>query len=371
MPKKILFIIDHLGMGGAEKVTIELADYMARQGQQVSLAVLNGKKDYFKTPTTIQYIDLGFSDFFAFGKMWKSRQLTQIEQQKLQQLLAQKFDLIITGYNNGHWLRPYLQGNVWHWIHGDVIEKRYNSNLLKKLKEFFRSIRHTNQFKSLFNQANIITVSQHLTDKYKPLLQHANIITIHNGVDQEKLISSSQEITLEKWWDVIFVGRLHKIKQVDHALIAFSESKLNGRMAIIGDGPERQSLENLAKSLNILHKVDFIGRINNPAPYISASKCLILSSFAEGTPMCIAESLSLNIPVVTYACSTAIEQLFAEPHLQQGLVPAQNQKLLAQQLHHVVNQPYPILEEDKAKISMQSMYLHFMHLIPNQKDNLQ
>lgn len=363
MSKKILFIIDHLGCGGAEKVTIELADYMARQGNNVTIAVLNGKKNYFTVPTTIHYLDLEFSDFFAFGKLWKARSLTLDEQCRIQQLLGQQFDLIIPQYNNGHWLRPYLTGNVWHWVHGDLIEKRPTRNIFKNIKEALRVNRYTRKFVQLLDGANIITVSQHLTDKYRPLLPNSTLLTIHNGVDQQKLYQSLNDVYVNQHWEVIFVGRVHKIKQVDHALLAFAQSGLTGRMAIIGDGPERAMVESLIQQLKLEDRVDMVGRVNNPAPYMVNAKCLVSSSFAEGTPMCIAEALLLGIPVVAYACSSGICEQLAAPHMRRGLIPPQDQQALAKGLYETVKQPYVITDEDKQKISMHHMYHNFVKLM--------
>ncbi len=363
MPQKILFIIDNLGCGGAEKVTIELADYMARLGNDVTLAVLNGKKDYFKTPPTINFIDLGFSDFFAFGKLWNEKYLNDQEQQVLQQLLSEKFDLIIPEYNNGHWLRPYLTGNVWHWVHGDLIEKRPVFNFFNHIKEYFRIVRHKHKFIKLLDGANIITVSQHLMDKYKPLLPNSTILNINNGVDQKKLIDSLTEVAVKQHWDVMFVGRVHKIKQVDHALTAFAQSGLTGRMAIIGDGPERNMVEQLITDLHLQDRVDYIGQVKNPAPYMARAKCLVSSSFAEGTPMCIAEALLLGVPVVAYACSSGIKQQLSAPNLQHGLVQPQDKIELAKRLNFIVNNPYTISSDDKERLSMNTMYLKFMQLI--------
>ncbi len=365
MSKKILFIIDNLGCGGAEKVTIELADYMARQGNDVTLAVLNGKKDYFKTPANIHYIDLGFSDFFAFGKLWKNRYLSDKEQHVLQQLLNQKFDLIIPEYNNGHWLRPYLTGNVWHWVHGDLIEKRPAFNVLNHIKEYFRVIRYKAKFIKLLDGANIITVSQHLMDKYVPLLPHASIINIHNGVDQKKLMDSISEVDVQESWDVMFVGRVHKIKQVDHALHAFAQSGLTGRMAIIGDGPERGMVQQLISTLHLQDRVDFIGKVKNPASYLIKTKCLIMTSFDEGgfIPLTIAEALSLNIPVVTYEFSESVSCFFKNNLMEKALVPRQQIDFLAKQLKQVVFAPYAISAESISSLSIHTTYIKFMKLI--------
>lgn len=363
MNKKILFIVDHLGLGGAEKVTLELAEYLARHRHQITLAVLNSQRNYYKVPDTIHYIDLQFSEFFSYGKLWKDRKLNAEEQCRIDQLLNQNdFQLIVTGYNNGHWLRPYLKGNVWHWIHGDLIEKRSATNIFKRYREVLRALRHQKKFVHLFEGANIITVSQTLLDKYKQILKHATFVNISNGVDQEKLLSVSADTDPQKQWDTIFVGRLHKIKQVDHALTAFAKSNLNGRMAIVGDGPERNELEQMAQRLGIQHQVDFIGSVSNPGFYMLKSRSLILSSFAEGAPMCIAEALSLGIPVVAYACSSGIREQLGQAHLQQGLVTPQAVDELAATLNHVVTTPYPIYKDDKARLSMETMALEFLKL---------
>ncbi len=52
----------------------------------------------------------------------------------------------MTGYNNGHWLTPYLKGNVWHWIHGNLLEVRKFNNRLKQLKEHLRFLKIKGNF---------------------------------------------------------------------------------------------------------------------------------------------------------------------------------------------------------------------------------
>lgn len=364
MPLKILFIADHLVCGGADKVTLELADYLGQQGHSISIAVLNGNKNFLSIPASIHYIDLQFCESFALGKLWKDKTLSHDEQQVLHKLLdEQKFDAVILGYNNGHWLKPYINGNVWHWVHADLIAKRPANHFLKALTESIRIIRHQRKFRRLLDHSKIITVSPHLTEKYKPLLPNAILYTVNNGINQEKLLNSIDEAPHSKQWDVVFVGRLDRNKQVDHALRAFSESGLTGRMLIVGDGAERQCLEAYSAELNISDRVDFIGQVNNPATYILQSKCLILSSFSEGAPICIAEALSLGTPVVAYACSGGIKEQLSAEHLQQGLVKPQDVAALAQRIYEVVNAPYIISHADKEKVSIQTMASNFLNLI--------
>ncbi|MEY4515693.1 MAG: hypothetical protein RL180_39, partial [Pseudomonadota bacterium] len=330
----------------------------------VTLAVLNGKKDRVPVPTTVQYLDLQLSDEFAFGKMWRKRSLTPAEQQRLTAFIHPlNADLIVTGYNNGHWLGDYLQGNVWHWIHGELIEQRATPHLFKAIKEWIRRLRHRHAFKRLFNGRQLIVVNQDLAHHYQTLLPNAPIHVIANGVDQHRLRAALTQAQPEKRWDVLFLGRLVTIKQADHALIAFADSGLTGRMAIAGDGPERERLVQQAHALGIADRVDFLGWVSQPADLIAQSRTLILSSRSEGSPMAIVEALSLGTPVVAYNCCRGITDAFPTQVAMQALVEPQNQQQLAQTLAQVVQHPYVLTPDERANLSIERMAQRFLALI--------
>ena len=179
---KILFIIDHLGCGGAERITLQLAEYLATHEHSVHLAVLNGRLNYYSCTTSVGYTDLKLGESFAYGKMWKNKTLLPDEKTKIDTLLTNNFDLIITGYNNGHWLAPYLKGNVWHWIHGDLLEVRKFNNRLKQLKEHLRFFKNKRKFSKLFHNRNLITVNRDLENKAKRYANPSSVKTIANGV---------------------------------------------------------------------------------------------------------------------------------------------------------------------------------------------
>jgi len=339
MPK-ILFIIDHLGCGGAERITLQLAEFLAKHNHQVHLAVLNGRVNYYSTSPTVLYTDLKLSESFAYGKMWKNKFLSYDEKEKIDALMKQNFDLIIIGYNNGHWLAPYLKGNVWHWIHGDLLEIRKFSHPLKQLKEHIRFFRNKRKFTQLFKQRNIITVNRDLENKAKLYAEPNKTITIANGVDiPEELLNQSQNF--KKKWDVIFVGRLVPIKQVDHAIKAFAMSNLQGKMAIVGDGSERKKLEALTKELGISDRVDFLGWMDDPRKLMLQSKCLVMSSLYEGSPVTLAEAIALGVPIVSYRSSLGIIDLLSKDSYQtKALVEKQDINDLSKKLISCVQSPY-------------------------------
>lgn len=351
---KILFIIDHLGCGGAEKITLQLVEYLAKQDHIIYLAVLNGQRNQYHCSSLVYYTDLQIAESFAYGKMWKNKILTLAEQDKISQLLNHNFDLIVTGYNNGHWLTPYLKGNVWHWIHGDLLEVRKFKNPLKQMKEHLRFFKNKRKFSKLFHNRNLITVNRDLENKARKYTNPSIVKTIANGVNIPSTYLN-QYASTEKKWDVIFVGRLVPIKQVDHALKAFAMSQSTGRMAIVGDGTERRNLENLARDLGILNRVDFLGWIEEPYKVMLQSRCLVLSSLYEGSPVTLAEAISLDIPVVSYNSSLGIQDLLSQQNFSFPLVEKQNVVALGQAIQQCLHRPYQYDDEFKFKVHIENM----------------
>ena len=359
---KILFIIDHLGCGGAEKITLQLAECLAKKKHSIHLAVLNGRVNHYFPSSLIIYTDLQISECFSYGKMWQKKTLQPNDKAKIDKLIAQNFDLIITGYNNGHWLAPYLSGNVWHWIHGDLLEKRNFQNPLKQFKEYIRHQKNKRKFSKLFTQRNLITVNRDLANKAQFYSQPNQTITIANGVDIPKeLLNQSQNF--KKEWEVIFVGRLVPIKQVDHAIKAFAMSGINGKMAIVGDGSERKKLEALTIELGVSDQVDFLGWINDPRELMLQSKCLVMSSLYEGSPVTLAEAIALNIPIVSYDSSSGIQDLSCINCHALKLSPKQNIHSLSKNLSktYLLNSKYCIACQKK--ICLDQMSKQFLKLI--------
>ncbi|OTG69715.1 glycosyltransferase [Acinetobacter sp. A1-4-2] len=362
--KKILFIVDDLGKGGAEKITLDLAYTLAKNDNLVTLAVLNSSKNTLAVDSSIEYIDLNINPKFAFGKLWKFKELSKKEQETISLLINEKtFDLIILGFHNGYYLGNYLtqKKNVWHWIHGDLLEFRKFNNPLKQIKEHIRFFKNKRKFAKLFKNRNLITVNRDLESKAQTYAQPKSTVTIANGVQVSDDLIAQSPYT-EKKWDVIFVGRLVPIKQVDHAIKAFSISNLTGKMAIVGDGTEREKLETLTKELNISDRIDFLGWIDNPHQLMLQSKCLVMCSLYEGSPVTLAEAISLGVPIISYNSSAGIADLFTIDTAKFGLVPKQNIKALSFALEKCVQNPYKYNQECIDKVCMDNMQEKILNL---------
>jgi glycosyltransferase involved in cell wall biosynthesis len=102
---------------------------------------------------------------------------------------------------------------------------------------------------------------------------------------------------------VLFVGRLAAVKGVPLLLEAFARVRVDhpeARLTLVGDGPERASLEARAKALGLQDAVDFAGYRTQEevAAFLEAADMLVLPSFAEGLPVVLMEALASRIPAI-------------------------------------------------------------------------
>ena len=101
-----------------------------------------------------------------------------------------------------------------------------------------------------------------------------------------------------------WVGRLIPVKGGDVLLRALQ--KLNDDMAspepwmacIVGDGPERGSLQGLAAELGLRERVRFLGTVPEAGRFFSAFDLFVLSSRSEGTPMVLLEAMGMGTPSI-------------------------------------------------------------------------
>ena len=140
----------------------------------------------------------------------------------------------------------------------------------------------------------------------------------------------------------VLVARLTQEKGVDRAITAIAHAKERGvavHLHIVGDGPLREGLQQLATRLNVDDAVHFYGEQINPYRYIHSADLLLVSSHHEAAPMVIDEAMSLGVPVLTTATTSAVEMVTDR---QGGWICANTQTALTDMLTQVASNPADI-----------------------------
>jgi glycosyltransferase involved in cell wall biosynthesis len=102
---------------------------------------------------------------------------------------------------------------------------------------------------------------------------------------------------------ILAVGRLSKEKAHIDLIAAFSglrksTPKVNAKLIIVGDGPEREKREAAADSLVCKESVVFAGQSSDVWPFYFAADVFVLPSHSEGSPNVLLEAMAAGIPIV-------------------------------------------------------------------------
>lgn len=140
------------------------------------------------------------------------------------------------------------------------------------------------------------------------------VTVIPTGIDlQPYQDADGRPVRHKQGWDsdqrvVISVGRLAPEKNFTTLIEAMAiviQKHPNVRLALIGDGPDKSSLEKLARKLNIANKVDFIGRISfeDIPSYLKAADFFAFASVTETQGLVTMEAMAADLPVVAVEAS--------------------------------------------------------------------
>ena len=114
---------------------------------------------------------------------------------------------------------------------------------------------------------------------------------------------------------LIFVGRLSKEKRIDRLLKAWASLKehhIEWQLRIVGDGSERNALQQLATELDIDKSVQWALWSDDVWSALSSSHAYCLVSDYEGFPQSMLEAMASGLPVAVLDCSPAIRQTITD-----------------------------------------------------------
>ena len=319
--KKILFFINNLGIGGAERVFVDDVNMLHNQGFEVHIALLYGDeiknpllKELLLAPDKMHFLYArSILDFFAYRALHKL-------------LNKYKFDVLYTT------------------LHDAIFVSRLVALFIPMLRLVTREA-NTTKSKSILHKCAdvimnwrvdiIIAVSK---DVKVSMLDYQSwydnkVVVLHNGVSIPKLVGRGDP---ER---ILAVGSLTAKKNYQILIDAFelvSYSYPKAILYIVGDGVQRSYLEDLVKQKLLHSRVVFLGQRNHQEVQNEYCKAgvFVLSSDQEGCPNVLLEAMSFGVPSVATSVGAVPEII--DDGISGFVVPRRDSKILAQRIMELI-----------------------------------
>lgn len=300
--KKIVFLIAHLGNGGAERVSVNLAnEFYKRQYDVYAIVFHKGEVEYELTKGIHKtYLDLNGEG--TFGKIKNLRkQLRKIQPDYVIELgFAIKYILV------GGLINKYSY----------IFSMRNDPQMsMKESKSIFKYFR-----KYYFRHAKYIVFQTPDAMKYYPKDIQKKGVVIPNPIKSvlpERYIGKRRHI-------IAAFSRLNKQKNIPMMLDAFKlflQKYPDYKLKIYGRGEEIENLKNYASKIGVDQNVDFCGFCKNIHYEIIDYMMFVSSSNYEGISNSMIEALGIGLPCVCTDCPAGGARMFIKDGINGFLSP--------------------------------------------------
>jgi len=307
--KKITILISTLSGGGAEGVSVNIANSFAKDGWAVDLVLLNLTNatylDRVSKKVNVEVLNTSNARFAALPL------LKYIREKKPNILFVFNYELTSLLVI----LKKILRFKI------KIISRNMNTfsrtNLTSQEKNFWVKFIVKFLISNFYSKADYIVNQSHamredLLTVHPYLKKKSNVIYNPVAKHIEDYAKSHDLKVVEKQHYLLCVGRLEPQKGFKFAIKAFSELKSefpNLRLKIVGKGKLEKELKQDAINYGVEDRVDFEGFIEDMIPYYLHAKATILTSLYEGYPNVLIESITLKTPVVAFDCPSGPREI--------------------------------------------------------------
>ena len=309
-PCRIAIFFHDLGIGGAERVMLQLAEGFLRAGCSVDLVLARAEGPLLsETPASARIIDFNTRKpivmFIRLIKYLRTERpkalLSPFEVTSVIAILAKKLSGVST--------RVVVRISV------HLSQNKRTTKWKKILERLVVS--------GIYPLADgIVAVSRGVAEDLASYarISFGRIKIIYNPAISVELLQAAEQPIHHRFFAdhqypvVLGVGRLTEQKDFSTLIRAFDilRGKIPSRLIILGDGEERPALEELIRSSGLQDIVDLSGFELNPYAFMKRASVFVLSSKWEGLPGVLLQALACGCPVVSTDCLSGPSEILKD-----------------------------------------------------------
>jgi glycosyltransferase involved in cell wall biosynthesis len=298
----LLFVTNGLGVGGSEKLLVDLVNHLDLEKFDLTIASL--KADLTLAPT----IQPGRAELIVFPRGWRYDLSPAL---RLRKLIQEKQIDVIVPFAMYDYFFSRVATSFWSgYPQTDIYIHSYEPPTRKWFIQdwvYTRLLRKAERFVSVCNAQ-----AAYWSGLYGIPLD--KFTTIHNGVDSVRFDparaeSNARDIRRELSLPsdariILLVASLWEYKRHDDALLALQHGRSrlpqNTFLLLVGGGTaERVTfLKRRAQSLGIAERVVFCGKQNDVRPFLRAADIFTLTSDSETFSIAALEAMAMGVPCV-------------------------------------------------------------------------
>lgn len=353
MKKNILFYTSGVGLGGVEKVVLEVLKGIDKNKFDIKLALQYENENLFENeiPKEVNYKYMLPQKIIDKSLYYRERKknifykilysfMLSYEKYiiKKNYLEFSKDREIVIDFKSGDFLKLInLENGIDKkkicWLHGEITKL----NKYEKRKKFLRE--------NLNKCDKVVCICEDMKNgviKEIPELEE-KLEVIYNPFDIEKIkiksndyseIKDEEKKLLEDNY-IIMVSRLElKMKDFNTLIKAFkivNQKRKDIKLYLLGEGPDREKIENMIKNEDLQEYIKLLGVKRNPYTWIKNSKLLVHSSKSEGFGLVLVEALILKRIIVSTNCKVGPREILDNGKYG-SLVEVGNYNVMAQEI---------------------------------------
>lgn len=358
--RKIMFLIAHLGNGGAERVSTELANEFSRRGYDISAIVFDSSLCEYKLDSKIHV------EFLSKGEGIQSLIKRSIElKEKVKKInpeyiielgFAERY-MMFTGIHKKYKVITSCRNDPASYCTEGIVNKLWKKQRDKYQKQTYKIVFQTEDAKKYFDM-DIQKKSKVIPNPIKENLPERYI-----GEREHRIVTFS---------------RLNKQKNIPLLLRAFANfSKLHNEyiLEIYGRGEEMKNLICETERLGISDRVKFMGFCSNIHEKIRTARMYISSSDYEGISNSMLEALAIGLPSICTDCPAGGARMTIENNINGILIPVGDQGALEEKMELLAedNELVEKLSENaieiRSKLSIFNVADEWISFIENDKND--